>query len=80
MQPARSIMDWALVFIGESKRNMVIRQGELGNPTHGSRPAKHSNKNIQHSYYWKILANASKHTRKRKNLEVTKNNFLKVYF
>ena len=43
--------------------------GKHNNPTHDSEPAKHLNKNIQHSYNWTILANACKHTRPRKNLE-----------
>ena len=56
-------------YIDESKRNMATRWGEHNNPTHDSQPAKHLSKNIHHSYNWSILANASKYTRTRKNLE-----------
>ena len=48
---------------------MATRWGERNNTTHESGPAKHLSKNIQHSYNWTILANASKHTRTRKNIE-----------
>ena len=49
---------------------MVSRWGEHNNPTLDSEHAKGLNKNIKLSYNWTILANASKHTRTRKNLEV----------
>ena len=48
---------------------MATRWGEHNNPTHDSEPAKHLSNNIHHSYNWSILANASKYTRTRKNLE-----------
>ena len=48
---------------------MVNRWGEHDNPTHDSEHVKDLNKNIQLSYNWTILTNASTHTRTRKNLE-----------
>ena len=53
-------------FIGKAKYNMAIRWGKHNNPTNDSKPTKHLNKNIQHSYNWTILPNASEHTKTRK--------------
>lgn len=55
--------------VAESKREST-RWREHNNPTNDSEPAKHINKSIQHSNNCTILANASKYTRKRKNLEM----------
>ena len=55
---------------------MTTRLGEQNNPTYDSEPAKYSNKNIQHSYNWKILANASKHIRKEPRSNI--NSLIKV--
>lgn len=60
----------------ESKCNMTTRLGEHNNPTYDSEPAKHLNKNIQHSYSWKILAKASKHIRKEPRSNI--NSLIKV--
>lgn len=62
----------------ESKCNMTTRLGEHNNPTYDSEPAKHLNKNIQHSYSWKILAKASKHIRKEPRSNI--NSLIKVSF
>ena len=48
---------------------METRRREHNNYIHDSEPSKHLNKSIQHSYNWAILANASKHTGTRKNLQ-----------
>ena len=56
-------------YIGKPKRNMAIKWGEHNKPTHDSWSKKHLKKSIQNRYYWKILANASTHTRTRKNLK-----------
>ena len=64
-------------YIGESKRNVATRWGEPNNPTHNSETAKHLNKNIQHTYNWKILASASKRTSTRNNLEAAYIAFLR---
>ena len=60
-----------LVYIGETKRNFKIRQGEHENANTGDTAcAKHLSKNIDHSFTWKILNNkAPVRTRCRKNLE-----------
>lgn len=55
---------------------MTTRLGEHNNPTYDSEPAKHLNKNIQHSYSWKILAKASKHIRKEPRSNI--NSLIKV--
>lgn len=57
-------------YIGESKRNVVTRLREDNNSIHNSEPAKLTNKNIQHSLNWAILANSSNQIRPRKNFEV----------
>ena len=45
---------------------MAIRWGKHNNLTNDSKPTKHLNKNIQHSYNWTILPNAAEHTKTRK--------------
>ena len=72
MQPTRSIIDYPLL-----RRTILVNQnviwqldgGEHTNPTHDYESVKHLNKNMQHSCNWTILANASTHTRIKKNLE-----------
>ena len=53
-------------YIGKSKLNTGTRWGEHNNPTHNSEPAKHLDKNIQHSYYWVLLVNASKYIKQER--------------
>ena len=53
-------------YIGKSKLNTGTRWGEHNNPTHNSEPAKHLDKNIQHSYYWVLLVNASEYIKQER--------------
>ena len=58
-------------YIGETKRNVEVRWAEHNNPKHNSEPAKHLAQNPSHTYSWKILMDASKDTRVRRNLEAS---------
>lgn len=52
--------------LSESKCNVTTSYGKHQLcPTHDSGPAKHLDKNIQHSYSWIILANSYKNQNKR---------------
>ena len=42
---------------------------EHNNPKYNSEPAKHINRNIDHEFEWKVLCQAPKNKRIRKNLE-----------
>ena len=55
--------------MGETKRNTITRWSEHNNPTKDSEPADHLKRNIDHFFAWNIIANASKYTQTRKNLE-----------
>ena len=48
---------------------MKTRQEDHDKPTRDSEAVRHLNENIQHSYNWKILLNASKHKSPKKNLK-----------
>ena len=56
-------------YMGETKRNTITRWSEHNNPTKDSEPAEHLKRNIDHFFAWNIIANASKYTQTRKNLE-----------
>ena len=58
-------------YIGETKRNVEVRWAEHNNPKQNSEPAKHLAQNPSHTYSWKILMDASKDTRVRRNLEAS---------
>ena len=48
--------------------NQQTRRGEHNNPKHNSEPVQHLKNNLNHSFYWFIVVNASKSKRTRKNL------------
>ena len=58
-------------YIGETKRNVITRWREHENFSLKSEPAKHLNSFPDHKFEWKIVLNAPKHTRTRKNLEAS---------
>lgn len=58
-------------YIGETRRNTVVRWNEHNNPTKNSEPANHIYHNPDHQYSWKILIKAPLRTRLRKNLEAS---------
>ena len=58
-------------YIGETERNVEIRWKEHNNPNGISEPSKHIKNNINHVFEWKILCNAPKNSRSRKNLEAS---------
>ena len=58
-------------YIGETKRNVVIRWREHENVSLKSEPAKHLKSFPDHKFEWKIVLNAPKNWRARKNLEAS---------
>ena len=56
-------------YIGETKRNVEIRQMEHNTPSNKSNPAKHVKDNIDHSFTWKVICNVSDRKLARKILE-----------
>ena len=56
-------------YIGEIGRNVITHWGEHNNPTLDLEPVKHLTNNLNHSFYWFIVANASSSKRTWKNLE-----------
>jgi len=57
-------------YTGETKRNTETRWSEHNNPSNKkSNPSRHLNKNIDHTFTWKILCQAPKRFNIRKNLE-----------
>ena len=46
-------------YIGETKRNVKIRWMEHNTPSDKSNPAKHLRDNIDHSFTWIVICNAS---------------------
>ena len=55
-------------YVGETKRNVEKRWKEHL-PPHNSEPAKHLQQNPSHSFSWKVISDAPKNNRERKNLE-----------
>ena len=58
-------------YIGETKRNVHVRWGEHDDPRGNSEPAKHLYNHPSHYFTWRVLLNASKNARVRKNLEAS---------
>ena len=58
-------------YIGETKRNTLVRWSEHNNPRGKSEPAKHLAKNPAHTFTWQILLTAPQNARMRKNLEAS---------
>ena len=58
-------------YIGETERNVEIRWKEHNNPNGNSEPSKHIKENINHFFDWKVICNAPKNARSRKNLEAS---------
>ena len=56
-------------YIGETKRNVITRWNEHGNPKKDSEPAKHLFQNPDHVFQWNVLMSAPMNNRKRKILE-----------
>ena len=57
------------VYIGETKRNVEVRWKEHENINKDSNPARHLREFPNHSFEWRIILNAPKNLRLRKNIE-----------
>ena len=57
------------VYIGETAKCTHLRNGEHENVNKNSEPSKHLKENRDHSFTWKIIANAPRDYNKRKILE-----------
>ena len=55
-------------YIGETKRNFIVRKREHENVKHNSEPARHLATNSKHKYKWKIIFSES-NTLRRKIIE-----------
>ena len=47
--------DCEVTYIGETRRNAIVRWAEHSDPTHKSEPARHINRNIEHEFTWTIV-------------------------
>ena len=55
-------------YIGETKRNTIIRWSEHNDPKGKSKPSKHLAQHPSHAFTWQVLLTAPQNIRQRKNL------------
>ena len=53
-------------YVGETKRNAVVRWNEHNNPTKSSESLKHLRSNIIHYFTWAVISKAPKMLRPRR--------------
>ena len=58
-------------YIGETKRNAIVRWSEHNNPLKDSEPSRHLRDHLDHVFQWKIVMSAPYNFTLRKNLEAS---------
>ena len=56
-------------YIGETKRNAIVRWTEHNDPCKDSEPSRHLKDHLDHIFHWKIIMSAPHNFNARKNLE-----------
>ena len=67
----KGVCSCGISYIGETKRNVIIRWNEHNDIRKNSEPAKHLLENFGHSFNWSVICNAPNNIRERKNLEAS---------